>query len=85
MLLCGGADTIATCSGMQSAFDGINQPVMLADQLGLLTVHRHERMERPAKAAELRELSPRGGESFPAPENVGGFTAKVSLFALLIF
>jgi hypothetical protein len=33
LLLCGGADTIATCSGMQSAFDGITQPVMLANQL----------------------------------------------------
>jgi hypothetical protein len=33
LLLCGGADTVATCSGMQSAFDGITQPVMLASQL----------------------------------------------------
>jgi dienelactone hydrolase len=34
LLLCGGQDTVATCSRMQSAFDGItNQPVMLADQL----------------------------------------------------
>ena len=34
LLLCGGQDTTATCTGMQSAFNGItNQPVMLADQL----------------------------------------------------
>lgn len=34
LLLCGGQDTMATCSGMQSAFNGItNQPVMLANQL----------------------------------------------------
>jgi hypothetical protein len=34
LLLCGGADTMAPCSGMQAAFDGITQPVMLADQHG---------------------------------------------------
>ncbi len=34
LLLCGGQDTVATCSGMKTAFDGMpNQPVMLADQL----------------------------------------------------
>jgi hypothetical protein len=33
LLLCGGQDTVATCTRMQSAFDGIGQPVMLADQL----------------------------------------------------
>jgi dienelactone hydrolase len=34
LLLCGGQDTVATCTRMQSAFDGItSQPVMLADQL----------------------------------------------------
>jgi hypothetical protein len=34
LLLCGGKDTVATCSGMQSALNGMgNQPVMLANQL----------------------------------------------------
>lgn len=33
LLLCGGKDTVATCDRMKSAFDGINQPVMLANQL----------------------------------------------------
>jgi hypothetical protein len=33
LLLCGGSDTTATCTGMQSAFDGSPAPVMLANQL----------------------------------------------------
>ena len=33
LFLCGGADTTATCTGMQAAFDGSPAPVMLANQL----------------------------------------------------
>lgn len=33
LLLCGGQDTVATCDRMKTAFDGISQPVMLANQL----------------------------------------------------
>ena len=32
LMLCGGSDDIATCSGMMSAFDGTPAPVMLASQ-----------------------------------------------------